>query len=192
MKNPLPQKRIKVYSFLKSNQPKSYTPKQIERATGIKLQDLKGIIRDLLNLGRIRIERQQPGPTLGTLEYYYQAIPGQMDITPLIGEYGSKAGRKTTTTQATAWEAVERDPKRFSQIEKVYSFLMAYQTKSYSRRQLEERLKLRAGNLTSILKQLQDQNQVGIEKQDVCEYTGQSVYFYYAIDPKQDPQKRMF
>lgn len=192
MKNPLPQKRIKVYSFLKSNQPKSYTAKQIERATGIKLQDLKGIIRDLLNLGRIRIEKQEPGPTPGSLEYFYQAIPGQMDITPIIGDYGSKAGRKTTSTQATAWEAVERDPKRFSQMELVYSFLMADQTKCFSRRQLEERLKLRAGNLTSILKQLQEQNQVGIEKQDICEYTGQNVYFYYAIDPKQEPQKRMF
>lgn len=192
MKNPLPQKRIKVYSFLKSNQPKSYTPKQIERATGIKLHDLKGIIRDLLNLDRIRIEKKEPGPTPGSLEYYYQAIPGQMDITPIIGDYQKKPGRKTTTTQATAWEAVERDPKRFSQIERVYSFLMANQTKCFSRRQLEERLKLRAGNLTSILKQLQERNQVGIEKEDVCEYTGESVYFYYAIDPKQEPQKRMF
>lgn len=192
MKNQLPQKRIKVYSFLKSNQPKSYTAKQIERATGIKLQDLKGIIRDLLNLGRIRIEKQEPGPAPGSLEYFYQAIPGQMDITPIIGDYGSKAGRKTTSTQATAWEAVERDPKRFSQMELVYSYLMADQTKCFSRRQLEERLKLRAGNLTSILKQLQEQNQVGIEKQDICEYTGQNVYFYYAIDPKQEPQKRMF
>lgn len=192
MKNQLPQKRIKVYSFLKSNQPQSYTPKQIERATGIKLPDLKGIIRDLLNLGRIRIERTEPGPTLGSLEYYYQAIPGLMDITPLIGNYGKKAGRKTTTTQSTAWEAVERDPKRFSQMELVYSFLMADQTKCFSRRQLEERLKIRAGNLTSILKQLQDQKQVGIEKQDICEYTGQSVYFYYGIDPKQEPQKKMF
>jgi DNA replication protein DnaD len=192
MKNQLPQKRIKVYSFLKSNQPKSYTPKQIERATGMKIQDLKGIIRDLLNLGRIRIERTEPGPALGTLEYFYQAIPGLMDITPLIGEYGSKAGRKTTITQATAWEAVERDPKRFSQIEKVYSFLMADQNKCFSRRQLEERLKIRVNSMTSILKQLQERNQVGIEKQDVCEYTGENVYFYFAIDLKQDPQKTIF
>jgi transcription initiation factor IIE alpha subunit len=192
MKNPLPQKRIKVYSFLKTNQPKSYTAKQIERATGIKLQELKGIIRDLLNLGRIRIERQEPGPTPGSLEYYYQAIPGQMDITPLIGDLGKKPGRKTTTTQATAWEAVERDPKRFSQIEKVYSFLMANQNKCFSRRQLEERLKIRVNSMTSILKTLQERNQVGIEKEDACEYTGESVYFYYGIDPKQEPQKRMF
>lgn len=192
MKNTLPQKRIKVYSFLKSNQPNSYTAKQIERATRIKLQDLKGIIRDLLNLRRIRIEKQVPGPTPGILEYYYQAIPGQMDITPIIGDYGSKPGRKTTSTQATAWEAVERNPERFSQIEKVYSFLITNQTKCFSRRQLEERLKLRAGNLTSILKQLQEQNQLGIEKQDICEYTGKNVYFYYAIDLKQEPQKKLF
>jgi DNA-binding MarR family transcriptional regulator len=192
MKNQLPQKRIKVYSFLKSNQPKSYTPKQIERVTGIKLPDLKGIIRDLLNLGRIRIERQEPGPTLGTLEYYYQAIPGQIDITPLIGTYGSKEGRKTTTTQATAWEAIERDPKRFSQKEKVYSYMIARRNKCYSRRQLEELLKIRVNSMTSVLKTLQEQNQVGIEKQDICEYTQQKVYFYFAIDPMQEPQKQMF
>lgn len=192
MKNQLPQKRIKVYSFLKANQPKSYTPNQIERETGIQYQDIKGIIRDLLNLGRIRIERQEPGTSLGSLDYYYQAKPGQMDITPLIGDYGKKAGRKTTSTQATAWQAVERDPARFSQIEKAYSFLMANQNKCFSRRQLEERLKLRAGNLTSILNQLQIQKQAGIEKQDNCEYTGQNVYFYYGIDPKQEPQKRVF
>ena len=163
MKNTLPQKRIKVYSFLKSNQPQSYTAKQIERATGIKFKELFGILRDLLNLNRIRIERQEPGTLIGSLENYYQAIPGQMDITPLIGDFGSKAGRKTASTQATAWEAVELDPKRYSQIESVYSFLMDNQTKCFSRRQLEERLKIRAGNLTSILKQLQEQNQVGIE-----------------------------
>ncbi len=192
MKNQLPQKRIKVYSFLKANQPQSYTPNQIARETGIQYQDIKGIIGNLLNLGRIRIERKEPGPTLGSLEYYYQAIPGQMDITPLIGDYGKKEGRKTTSTQANAWQAVERDPARFSQIEKVYSFLMANQNKCFSRRQLEERLKLRAGNLTSILNQLQNQKQTGIEKQDVCEYTRQNVYFYYGIDPKQEPQKRIF
>lgn len=192
MKNQLPQQRIKIYSFLKSNQPKSYTKKQIERATEVKPPILSAIISDLLKLGRIRIEHSEPGPILGTFDYYYQATPGQMDITPLIGDFASKPGRKTAITQATAWEAVERDPKRFSQIEKVYSFLMAYQKECFSRRQLEERLKLRAGNLTSILNQLQKQNQVGIEKQGVCEYTRQNVYFYYAIDPKQEPQKNLF
>ncbi len=190
MKNTLPQKRIKVYSFLKKNQPQSFTAKQIERATGIKLKTTKAILRDLLNLKRIEIQRKEPGAIPGTVEAYFKAIPGQMDITPIIGDFGSKQGRKTTITQATSWEAVERDPKRFSQIEKVYSFLIANQSKCFSRRQLEERLKLRAGNLTSILNQLQKQNQVGIEKQDICEYTGQSVYFYYAIDPKQEPQKK--
>lgn len=192
MKNTLPQKRIKVYSFLKKNQPQSFTAKQIERATGIKLKTTKAILRDLLNLKRIEIQRKEPGAIPGTMEAYFKAIPGQMDITPIIGDYGSKTGRKTTSTQATAWEAVERDPKRFSQIEKVYSYLMANQSKCFSRRQLEERLKLRAGNLTSILNQLQKQNQVGIEKQDFCEYTGQSVYFYFAIDLKQEPQKKLF
>jgi hypothetical protein len=192
MKNQLPQKRIKVYSFLKANQPKGYTKEQIEDETKIKIQDLNGIISDLFKLGGIRIARTEPGPILGKFEYYYQAIPGQMDITPLIGEFRSKQGRKTSSTQSTAWEAVERDPNRFNQMEKVYSFMMAGQAKCFSRRQLEERLKLRAGNLTSILKQLQEQNQVGIEKQDICQYTGKSVYFYFATDLNQEPQKQMF
>jgi predicted solute-binding protein len=114
--------------------------------------------------------------------------PGQVDITPIVENRAKKPGRKTTSTQAQSWEAVEADFKRFSQIECVYSFLLANQQTSYSRRQLEERLKMRAGNLTSILKQLQEQKQVGIEKQDICEYTGQSVYFYYAIEIKQVSQ----
>ncbi|KPQ13565.1 MAG: hypothetical protein HLUCCX10_12675 [Algoriphagus marincola HL-49] len=192
MKNTLPQKRIKVYSFLKKSQPQSFTAKQIERATGIKLKTTKAILRDLLSLNRIEIERKEPGAIPGAVEAYFKAIPGQMDISRIIGEYGSKAGRKTTSTQATAWEAVEREPWRFSQIEKVYSFLMAHQSKCFSRRQLEERLKIRVNSMTSILKQLQEQSLIGIEKKDICEFTGQSVFFYYAIDLKQGPQRKMF
>jgi len=46
--------------------------------------------------------------------------------------------------------------------------------------------------MTSILKQLQEQSLIGIEKKDICEFTGQSVFFYYAIDLKQGPQRKMF
>lgn len=181
MKNNTTQKRIKVLSFLKANQPTSYTAKQIERATGLKSNDIKSIVQYLLNIGQVRIAKQEPG----TIDNYYQAVPGQTDISPVVGNFGKKPGRKTAITQAIAWEAIERDPARYSQKQKVYSFLLANQSKCFSRRQLEEILKLRPNNLTSILATLIEQMQVGIEKRKKCEYTGQSVYYYFAFPESQ-------
>ncbi len=192
MKNTLPQKRIRVFAFLKKNYPQSFTAKQLERTTGIMINQMQSILKGLLKLHKIEIDQSKVNSIPGSVEAFYKAIPGQTDITPILGNYGSKAGRETSVTQAIAWEALERDPDRFTQIEKVYSFLLSSPLKCFSRRQLEERLNLRANNLTSILNQLQEKKQVGIEKQDSCEYTGKLVYFYYAIDPKQASQKKLF
>lgn len=192
MKNSLPQKRIKVYSFLKKNQPQSFTSHQIARATGINLRSIKSILNSLLDLNRIELDADIATNQTDPVEAYFKAIPGQIDISTIVGDYRSKPGRRTTSTQATAWEAVERDPKRFSNIERVYSYMTANQNKCFSRRQLEERLKIRVNSMTSILKELQERKQVGIEKKDICEYTGEGVYFYFAIDSKEGPQKILF
>ncbi|MDO9553727.1 MAG: hypothetical protein Q7J63_14575 [Rhodonellum sp.] len=103
-----------------------------------------------------------------------------------------KPGKKSTITQALAWEAVQRDPTRYTKIQCVYSFLLKFQDECFSRRQLEEKTGFRASSLTSIINSLHTIGLIGIEKQDVCEYTGMEVYFYYAIDPMSEPQKSLF
>lgn len=192
MKTSHSKDRIKVYSFLQENSPKSFTPTLIAGALNLKFSILYKVLNELVHLGLIQIERVEKEPHSGHTEPFYIATPGQKDISPILEGRAQKPGRKTTITQAQAWEEVEAEPNRFSQIEKVFSFLRSHSSQSFSRRQLEERLKLRAGNLTSILKQLQEQKQVGIEKQGICEYTGQMVYFYYAIGSIQEGQTGMF
>lgn len=192
MKNQLAKNRIEVYTFLKENRPNGYTPKQIERATGIKNPALDKILRDLLNLCKIQIIKQESTNIIGGITNYYQAIAGRQDMTPVIGDFRKKPGRRSTITQGIAWESIERDPARYSKTQRVYSFLLTHSEKCFSRRQIEERLNIRVNSMTSILKQLQEKNLVGIEDVRKCEYTGEEVSFYYAIDPTQNPQKKLF
>lgn len=192
MKNQTDSNRIKVYSFLKENRPNSFSPLQIERATGIKNPALDKAIRDLVYLDKIKIAKQEPHPITKGIVNYYEAIAGRQDLTPVIGDFSKKPGRRSTVTQGIAWEAVERDPNRYSQIQKVYSFLLAHHQKCFSRRQLEETLKIRCNSMTSLLKDLQEKKLAGIEDKRVCEYTGEEVFFYYAIDPTQEPQRKLF
>lgn len=114
------------------------------------------------------------------------------DITPLLKDKFKKPFRKTHCTQAKSWEAIQRGGIKFSKIEKVYSYLVANQRKCFSRRQLEETLKIRTETITGIINRLRQQKQVGIEKEAKCEITNQSVCFYYAIDPTSGTVKILF
>lgn len=192
MKNQTESNRIKVYSFLKENRPNSFSPLQIERATGIKNPALDKAIKNLFYLDKIKIAKQEQHPITKAIINYYEAIAGRQDMTSVFGDYRKKPGRRSTITQGIAWATIERDPGRYSQIQKVYSFLLAHQQKCFSRRQLEETLKIRCNSMTSVLKDLLDKKLVGIEDKKVCEYTGEEVYFYYGIDPTQEPQRKLF
>lgn len=183
---------LKIHSFYQGNSNDAFSEREIEAYLRIDLSQIRQSILILVEGNLISQTIVKQCKFTGQMLPAYKFNPESRDILILLDGKHKKPGRRTTATQAQSWEAIQKDPSKFSKIDTVYSYLFANRNKCFSRRQVEETLKIRVNTLTGILNQLEQEGLIGIEKEDICEWTGQSVSFYFAKDPNGNYQVQIF